>query len=381
MKILEIQGQVEGGGSERHTFILARALRDRGHEVILCVPETSHQMIDEMIEDGFVVERFPTIPTWRRIVNVRGGWFIKKVIERHGIDLVHSHLFNSDVMGLIGARLARIPVVTTMHGATLGPHLERTLKLRAFLRVMSFVFSHLDHRIAISPFVAEYVSKDVSLDPQTIEVIYNCSDISRYQGDYDRVAIRDSLGIPVDATQVLCLGVLNEQKRTRLFIEIALRIAPSRPNCHFALAGLGPLREELEARVDAAGLSSQFHFLGHRSDVPELLAVTDLLVFPSSDEGFGRAMTEAMASSVPVIAFDSGACPDVVEDGVTGYVIAEGDLDDMTARCFELLDSPLKRREMGAAGLARARALFDVPIFAERTEASLERVLAAHRSR
>lgn len=113
--------------------------------------------------------------------------------------------------------------------------------------------------------------------------------------------------------------------------------------------------------------------------MPELLSVTDLLVFPAADEGFGRAMTEAMSIRVPVVAMDSSACGDVVEDGVTGYVVPDADLEAMIERSRELIDDPALRERMGAAGLQRAKRLFDVPAFAEATEAVLERVLAQRR--
>jgi len=238
----------------------------------------------------------------------------------------------------------------------------------------------MDHRIAISPFVRRFVSKDVSLDPDTIEVIYNSTETTLHEGEFDRERIRKEIGVPTGCRVILCLGVLNAQKRTRLFIDMALRLASDRSDCHFVLAGLGGMMEELKHRVVEAGLSERFHFLGYRSDVPGLLSVTDILAFPAQDEGFGRSMTEAMSSSVPVVAFDSGACPDVVEDGVTGYVVADGDVAAMAARCKELLDDPALKERLGRAGLERARELFDVPRFADRTEAVLLRVLRRHRA-
>ena len=381
MRILEIQGQVEGGGSERHTFILARALRDLGHDVVICVPDVDHEMIDQLVDDDFSIERLRVIPTWRRIFDLSGGIAIKKIIDRYDIDLVHTHLFNADVVGLIGARLSGRPVVTTLHGATLNPHLKRTLQVRAFMLAMYGIFRAMDHRIAISPFVRRYVAEDARIDPDSIEVIYNSSDVSAYGQAFDQTAVRRSLAVPQEAVLITCLGVLNPQKRTDLFVEAASRIARIRPNCFFLVVGQGPLRRELEAGVAEAGLSEQIRFLGYRSDVPELLSATDILVFPARDEGFGRAMTEAMSSSVPVVAFDSGACADVVEDEVTGFVVPDEDLDALVGRCIELIDDPTKRKEMGKAGLARARRLFDVPAFAARTETALLGVLRDHESR
>ena len=118
------------------------------------------------------------------------------------------------------------------------------------------------------------------------------------------------------------------------------------------------------------------HLLGHRSDVPEILRLTDVLAFTPRDEGFGRVMTEAMASAVPVVAFRSGACPDIVVDGVTGFIVPDEDVDQLADRCLRLLDDDALRERMASASLARAREQFDIGPFVERTEAILERVVS-----
>lgn len=381
MKILEIQGQVEGGGSERHTLLLARGLRDRGHDVVLAIPDTDHPMVAEMEALGIPLERFRMVPTWLRLFDVPRGLWVRRLIRRYDIDVVHTHIFNADAMGWLGARLTGRPVVTTLHGPSINVHMSRTLVVRVFLACITWLLERFDRRIAISPFVQRYVSDDRGIPIEDIDVVFNASDVASHAVDVDEAALRVSLGIPSGVPIVSAIGVLNDQKRPMSFVEAAGRIATERPDCHFLLIGKGPLEAAIRYRVEALGIGSVFHVLGHRSDVPALLAITSILAFTPRDEGFGRVMTEAMSSAVPVVAFRSGASPDIVVDGETGHLVADGDVEALAGRCLELLGDEPTRARMAVAARARARALFDVGPFVERTEAILGEVVTAHRRR
>lgn len=378
VRVLQVQGLVGGGGSERHTFILSRALRELGHEVVICVPDDADEMVDAMRDDRFAVEVFHNVPTWRRVVNYHGGRFIRDVVLRHDIDLVHTHLFNADVIGSVGARLAGRPVVTTFHGAILGPHLPRDLKIRTFMRLMRPIYRGMDARIAISPFVRDYNVKDVGLHPESIEVVFNASEVDLYDRDWDGRQFRREQGIEDLVPVVLMVGVLNDQKRPDQFLEMAIRVAAAEPDVHFVVAGHGPLRDRLAARAREAGISDRFHLLGHRTDIPRILAASNILVVTAREEGFGRGMTEAMASRIPVVAFDSGACADVVDHGVTGFISPDRDIDSLSGRVLDLIRDPLLATRMGEAGLKRVRDHFDVRDFGRKTAAVLDRVCATY---
>lgn len=375
MKILEIQGQVEGGGSELHTWLLSEGLRKRGHEVVIAVPDNGHPMVDDVRALGFQVEEFRLVPVWRRLLDLPRGFWVRKVVIDNDIDLVHSHLFNADVIGWLGARLSGRPIVTTLHGPTIQPHLKKTPLVRLFLAIFSFFMRRMDGWIAISPFVRRLIANERGLDEAKIDVVYNASDVAKHETvEVDRTAVLAELGVPPDARVIMMVGVLNGTKRPHLFVDLAERLAPRRRDCHFLLVGHGPLEQSVRDRVAKLGLEAQVHVLGHRRDVPQLMHVTDILAFTPRDEGFGRVMTEAMASHVPVVGTHSGAVPDIVLDGVTGRVVGDGDADAMAEACFELLEDEALRARMGRAAYERVVDLFDLDLFVERTERVLLRV-------
>ena len=116
------------------------------------------------------------------------------------------------------------------------------------------------------------------------------------------------------------------------------------PNIHAAIAGEGPSRWQLDKQVRANGMDRIVHLLGHRSDVPALLAAADIFALPSHREGLPLALLEAMASGLPVIATDVGGCCEVIENGRNGILISPGSPEQMARAIKRLaLDEGLRR--------------------------------------
>lgn len=116
--------------------------------------------------------------------------------------------------------------------------------------------------------------------------------------------------------------------------------------------------QELRTEVRRVGLSDRFSFLGHRSDVPDVLRSLDILVCCSHEEPFGRCIVEAMACSLPVVATAVGGIPEVVADGETGYLVPPHRPELLAGRVCELLAKPDQQTQMGAAGHQRAVKMF-----------------------
>lgn len=380
MRILQIQGQVEGGGSEIHTHLLSRGLRERGHEVLICVPDHEHPQIEDMRRDGFALPRFRARLNWRGVVDLPAGLRIQRIVETERIDLVHTHLWNADMMGLIGGRLAGVPVVTTLHGPTLNLHVKRDPWVHAFVYVMANVIRRMDRRIAISHFVRRLVAADLGIPDREIDVVHNSSDFARYQQPVDRSAVRRSLGVAQEAPLIGCAAVLNPQKEPIAFLEVARRVLDVRPDCRFFWAGRGPLQDAVERRRGELGLAGVVQLLGWRPDIPELFAATDVLAFTARNEPFGRVITEAMSTGTAVVAFDSGACSEILADGVTGFLARDGDVPAFAERCLRLLGDADLRRRIASAARKRVLEYFDVARFVDETEAILVDTLGRHRA-
>jgi glycosyltransferase involved in cell wall biosynthesis len=174
----------------------------------------------------------------------------------------------------------------------------------------------------------------------------------------DRRAIRAKLGFEPEAPLVLFAGRLAEQKRVGDLLKALDLLQHVQPDVGTLIAGDGPLRDHLEETARGYHLDGRVRFLGHREDVPRLLAAADLLVLPSAYEGLPNVVLEAMQLAKPVVATAAPGTTEVVVDGQTGFVVPIGDVTGLTRSIRDLVRDPDLARRLGAAGRARAAAHF-----------------------
>jgi glycosyltransferase involved in cell wall biosynthesis len=153
-------------------------------------------------------------------------------------------------------------------------------------------------------------------------------------------------------------GRLSPEKGFDRLVEAAALVARADPEVGFVVFGDGPLRPALEARVGALGLGGRFVLAGFRPDVRRLLPQLDLVALPSFTEGLPVVLLEAFAAGVPVVATAVGGTPEVLEDGVSGYLVPAGDPGALAGRIVEVLRRADGGRAMGRAGRERVRTEF-----------------------
>jgi glycosyltransferase involved in cell wall biosynthesis len=163
------------------------------------------------------------------------------------------------------------------------------------------------------------------------------------------------LGLPADVAVVGFVARLTQVKRPDRFIDTALRLARDHPDVVFAIAGEGELLEEL--RAQAQPLGDRVFFLGWRGDVETLYSACDIVMLTSDNEGMPVSLIEAASLGLPSVTTRVGSAPEVVLDGVTGFV-TDGDVDSLAAATRRLLDDAQLRRTMGDAALHHAQQEF-----------------------
>jgi glycosyltransferase involved in cell wall biosynthesis len=183
-----------------------------------------------------------------------------------------------------------------------------------------------------------------------VRVISNGVDTDRFHPDVHGERIRNELGLSPEIPLAGIVAALRSEKNHAALLEAMAIVRRSVPNAHLLIVGDGPERESLESQTRDLGLSSAVHFLGTRSDIPELLAAIDVFVLTSHMEANPVSILEAMATAKPVIAPRVGSIPDSVVDGQTGFLTEPGNVDQVAARLQELLSHPDQARAMGALG-------------------------------
>ena len=190
-------------------------------------------------------------------------------------------------------------------------------------------------------------------------------------------AARRELGAARQDIVIGTLGRLARQKNIELFLEMAAGLIDSTRGrrLRFVVAGDGPALGGLQAAARERGLTDAVMFAGARQDVARVLRAFDIFVLTSDFEGLPNSVMEAMASARPVVATRAGGTEEVVDDGVSGYLVAPGDAKGLVKHVTLLAGDPGLRRRMGKEGRARIAAEFSVQKMVERTTALYDEII------
>jgi glycosyltransferase involved in cell wall biosynthesis len=224
--------------------------------------------------------------------------------------------------------------------------------------------------VAVSQDIATRLVETFHWPPRKVEVIHNGVLIERFQESPDPTLRRELAG-GSDAPVVLTLARLDPQKG----LDVLVRAAAQVPSVRFVLAGEGPERRSLETQVRSLGLDDRFLFLGRRSDVPALLAASDVFVLPSLYEGSSLAVLEAMAAGKPVISSAIRGTDELVVPGESGLLVEPGDADALALSLRRVLAEPAFGAQLGARAHERARQFFSADLVAKRVSVLYEDLL------
>ncbi|HXF56081.1 MAG TPA: glycosyltransferase [Actinomycetota bacterium] len=256
------------------------------------------------------------------------------------------------------------------------PRAATGLRRRAYRALMT----RASRVVAIAEALRRETVEVFGVPPDRVRLIPNAVDLDRLRPAKGRDDTRRELGVSADAPVVLSLGALSWEKDPLTHLEVTTLARRHHPDLVHVFAGDGPLRSRLEEAVRSRGLSPWVRVLGTRTDVPDLLAASDLLLVASRYEGMegmpGCAI-EAGAMGLPVAAFAVGAVPEVVLDGTTGRLAPPGEVSVLAELLVQLLEDPEARGRMGEEARAWVRRAFDIRPIARQYVELFEEVVAS----
>ncbi len=313
---------------------------------------------------------------------------LRRIIRTERPDVVHTTLFRSDVHGRLAAwgtpaRVLTSLVNTSYEPARLADPNVRRSRLVAARELDGWTARHLtDHFHAITHAAADSAVRHLRIDPARITVIPRGRDEARL-GRPDpkrRASVRAALGVPLDATVLCTVGRQDPQKGHDVLLDAFERLASTHPEVWLLVVGrAGHASARLEAQLSRSPASTRerVRLLGHRRDVGDLLAASDLFVFPSRYEGLGGAVVEALALALPVVASDLPALREVVTPDREGLLVPPGDPVALAVAVEALLASPERRAAMSAAARRRFEQAFSLERVAAAMLALYERIVTA----
>jgi glycosyltransferase involved in cell wall biosynthesis len=358
------------GGAEQILLHLLSALDRRSWRPILVhhPAESLAGFATRAAECGVEVHPVPRAESARAHLGLAA---LARILQKARPAVFHAHLNwpRACRPGLLTAAAFRTPaVVGTFH---LVPEEPPDLPERVKLRLLA---TCMDGCIAVSEWVAAKLREGYGLPAEKITVVRNGIPVTAYDGAPDP-ALRSWLASGTNRPIVLTLARLDAQKGHRYLLEAAVQV----PEAIFVVAGDGPERNALEALAARYGLSDRVRFLGHREDVPALLAASDLCVLPSLFEGLPLTVLEAMAAGKPLVATRAGGVPEAIQDGSSGLLVAPRDPKGLAAAIRRLIDDPGLATRLANTAQARVRQAFSAQRLATEVEQVYEGLLSNRR--
>lgn len=385
IRVLRVIARLNMGGPAIHVSNLAAGLETRGYHTTLVAGSLARGE-DSM---AFLAERLGvkvvSVPELQREVSLlhdaRSVRHLTALIREERPHILHTHTAKAGAIARQAAVLAgdaRPPIVVhTFHGHVLkgyfGPgrtaffrHVERRLARSS------------DVLVAVSPEVRDELVEHGVAPPEKFAVIRLGIPLEERLGDPTAdLDYRRLYGIPQDAFVVGWVGRMTAVKDTGAVLEIVRATRERGVEAVVCMVGDGPDREGLEQLAHDLGLARATYFVGYQPDVAGYYRLFDAFVLPSVNEGTPVGAIEALASGTPVVATRVGGVPDVVRDGVDGFLVGPGEIDTAADRLARLAADPALRARFGEAGRARVLERYSVARLVDDVDRLYQSLLAA----
>jgi glycosyltransferase involved in cell wall biosynthesis len=357
MKILFVIDSMGAGGAERSLAELLPALDGAGiTSIIACLDHRTHGIEAEVLASGADVRFLPRRP----LARLRA---LRRIVAHESPDLIHTTILASNLVGRLASIGSPATVLTSLVNTPYAPIRKQDPRVRplalAAIRLIDITTARrlTDHFHAITDAVKSWAVADMGIDPSLITVVHRGRNPDRLgePSPERRLAGRRALGLRDDDEVVVTVGRQEFQKGQRHLLAAVAALAPRRPKLQLLVAGRrGASSAELDRLQERPELAGRVHFLGHRADVPDLLAASDVFAFPSLFEGLGGAVLEAMALGLPIVASDLPAVREVVEEGLNAMLVPVEAEDELAHAIGQMLQDPNRARAFGR----RSREIF-----------------------
>ena len=347
LKVLQLIPTLDRSGAEKQMVLLAKGLpRDRFQVEVAALTRLGPleaELRDAEIPVTEIGKCFKIDPA--------ALIALARFLRAGAYDVLQTWIFAANTYGRVASRIARVPVVVVAEMAV------DLWKGEVDRRIDRWLSGWCDRLVGNSHAVVKFYEQ-LGVPMDRLAMIYSGADDMRCP-PIDRRVVRTELGFNAEAPLILFAGRLAEQKRVDDLLKALDLLQTVQPNACTAIAGDGPLRECLIEMSHAYQLGDRVRFLGHREDVPRLMAAADLIVLPSADEGLPNVILEAMCFGKPVVATAAPGTTEVVLNGETGLLVPIGNPPLLCRAIRDIIRDPAKGIQFGEAGRARVQAHFD----------------------
>jgi glycosyltransferase involved in cell wall biosynthesis len=339
-----VVNNLDVGGLEKVVVSLINHLdRDRFNPHLICLDGAGKMSVDVHLppENRLVLEKKAgvRVPLLGVTIDHSRLRAIRRFVRVRRIDVLHAHNIGPLIQAGVATRLIpmrrRPRIVYSDHNQLFSMDTGRTRRARWYLKLA-------DEVVAVSQDLQRTLTERLAAPPERVRVLYNGVDGARFALT-DRGKIRRELGIGDSEFVIGSAVVLSEHKGMDYLLNAVPTVLAQTPAARFVIAGDGPARATLEEKARSLGLGDRVLFIGHRADIPDVVSAFDVYVLPSLTEGLPLALLEALAIGSPIVCTRVGGNPEIVEDGVNGYLVPPRDSPALADRILRLSADPAFR--------------------------------------
>ncbi|PCJ65417.1 MAG: hypothetical protein COA73_02340 [Candidatus Hydrogenedentota bacterium] len=347
-RICYVVPSLGAGGTERQLLTLIRELSSDCEIMVVCT-NSDGAWAGDARRLGKVF-----------VLNLRGGWDprmgskLRKLFRIYKPDIVHSFMFGFDYTVNKAARSESVSVVISSRRQLADWKKTRHIKLQQKANRM------VDAIVANSQAVADFAADQEKETVDRYTVIYNGIDSENFVSNADKGIVGKRLGVPDGKQVVGMVANYAPVKDHALFVKMASILCQRRNDIHFLLVGSGPLQDNVNRLIHSEGLTDQFTQLTTISELPDVYHLLSVKVLTSQNEGCPNVVMEAMASGTPVVASAVGGIPELIDDGVTGSLVASRDPEAFADAVEAYLNDVDKAQSVGEAAARSIRERFSV---------------------
>lgn len=375
-----------GGAQENTLYTAIGQHRDPRFDVTLIVGVDEAGEGDLFAEAEAAGVRLVIVPSLVRPIrpatDIRALVTLIRRLRDGKFDIVHTHSSKAGIIGRIAARLAGVPVIIhTLHSLVFHEY-QSAWKNRVYVGLKRLCAPMTDRLISVNDQTARgALARGIGRPEQHI-TIFSGMELDRFLNIGATLSVAEAksrAGIEPDAPVVGKIARFFPLKGHEQFLTSAVAIVREEPRVKFLLVGDGPYRDEFEAHAARAGILDRMVFAGRvpPDSVPGWIQAMDVVVHTSLREGIARVLPQAGAVGKPVVTFALDGAPEVIRDGISGYLVRPLDTDALARRVVELLRDERARTVFGAAGRAFAAKHFALQTMVDRISEVYCDVLAA----
>lgn len=302
---------------------------------------------DEARKRGFNTVQFPSLSP----LNSGTILHVARMLRQNNIAILCTHGYKPNILGFFAAKLCGVPTVAISRGWT-----WESPKIRFYEALDRRFLRYVSHVVAVSEGQQEKILA-CGVPQQRVSAIHNAINLDDCP-TATSINIRQELGLPDDAMIVASAGRLSPEKNYGAMIKTASEVAAHNSSVYFVIFGEGFLRAELEEQIKSAGLDKRFLLPGFRNDLQSVLHDIDIFMLPSLTEGLPNVVLEAFAARKPVVATRVGGTPEVVQEGISGFLTRPDETGLMAKHVLALAVDSQLRRMLGNAGYEYVREEF-----------------------